>query len=214
MEAPRFNIPSALAMLYGIAQPIAFPGVVAGAEQQYPEISFGGVQMVPDGTVVPTSHIGTPIFLPITFRGGPYKRYDRQGRVEEAKGIGDLRLPITSVAEMSATKTITTTQVSANDSSVKEVFGFGDWDIRISGILFDETKHPDGATTTETMEERLLAFYGLADSIEVDATLFNRRGINRLVIRSINFQQMPGRPRMMGYQMQCDSDAAIELLIQ
>lgn len=213
MELPRFNIPSALALLYGIVRPITFPGLATEAEQQNPDISFSGVQVVPDEEARATSHIGTPIFYPITLRGGTYKSYDHQGKVVDTQ-LGDLRLPISSVVEMSSTKVITKTQVSASGASVKEVYGFGDWDIRITGILFDEQTHPNGANTVETMEARLLEFDELADSIGVDAELFNRRGIDRLVIRSINFQAIPGKPRLIGYQMQCESDAPIELLIQ
>ncbi len=213
MEVPRFNIPSALALLYGIARPIAFPGASTQAESENPDITFAGVRIVPDDEARSTSHIGTPIFHPITLRGGTYKSYDHQGRVVDTQ-IGDLRLPISSVVEMSSTKVITKTQVSASSASVKEVYGFGDWDIRITGILFDEQTHPHGAGTVETMEARLLEFDELADSIGIDADLFNRRGIDRIVIRSINFQAIPGKPRMIGYQMQCESDAPIELLIQ
>ena len=213
MELPRFNIPSALALLYGIARPIAFPGLATEVEQQNPDISFSGVRVVSSDEALATSHIGTPIFCPITLRGGTYKSYDHQGRDVDAQR-GDLRLPISSVVEMSSTKVITKTQVSASKASVKEMYGFGDWDIRITGILFDEQTHPNGANTVETMEARLLQINELADSIGVNAELFNRRGIDRIVIRSINFQAIPGKPRMIGYQMQCESDAPIELLIQ
>lgn len=213
MEMPRFNIPSALAMLYGIARPITFPGMVAEAEEKNPGISFAGVRVVEDAEERETSHIGTPIFLPITLEAGRYKTYDSRGKVIEAE-LDDLRLPISSVVEMSTAKTIVTTQVSASGSSVKEVFKFGEWDIRISGILFDEQTHPQRATTVEKMEHRMRVFDNLADSIGVESKLLNRRGVHRLVIKSLNFQQMPGRPRMMGYQMQCESDAPVELLIQ
>lgn len=213
METPRFNIPSALALLYGIVRPISFPGLVGQAESENPNITFSGVQIVPDEESRPMSHIGTPIFYPITLRGGTYKSYDHQGKVIDTQ-LGDLRLPISSVVEMSTTKVITKTQVSASGSSVKEVYGFSDWDIRITGILFDEQTHPHGASTVETMEARLLEFDEMADSIGVDAELFNRRGIDRIVIRSLNFQAIPGKPRMIGYQMQCESDAPIELVIQ
>lgn len=213
MEAPRFNIPSALVQLYGLLRPITFPGVGAAAQNEVPEVSFGGVQVVEDTEQRPMSHIGTPIWHPITLRGGTYKTYAADGTVVD-KTLGELRLPISSVSEMSTAKSIIKTKVSARGASVNEVYSSGDWDIRISGILLDETKHPNGATTVETMEERLLEFDAMADSIGVEAEMFNRRGIDRIVIRSISFTQIPGRPRMIGYQMQCESDAPLELIIQ
>ena len=213
MELPRFNIPSALVALYGIARPITFPGYAQRAERDNPDITFAGVRVVEDDEVRQVSAIGTPIFHPITLRGGTYRTYDSQGRIVE-RTLGDLRLPISSVIEMSQTKTVTKTQVSASGATVKEIYAFGDWDVRITGIMFDEKRHPHGAVDVEGMEERILEFNAMADSIGVDCDLLNRRGVDRLVIRSINFQAMPGRPRMIGYQLQCDSDAALELMIQ
>lgn len=212
MTEPRFSIPSALAQLYGILRPVTFPGMAQLAEAEVPEVSFGGIQVVEDSEIRAMSSIGTPIWHPITLRGGRYKAYAPDGRVEEVQ-LGELRLPISSISEMSLSKTITKTQVSASGASVKEVYSNGDWEIRLSGILLDEARHPNGATTVETMEERMLEFAQLADSIGVDSDIYNRRGIDRLVIRSISFNQLPGRPRMIGYQIQCESDAPLELLI-
>jgi hypothetical protein len=213
MVQPRFSIPSALASLYGILRPLSFPGVITEGERQNEEVSFSGIQVISDDEVTQTSHIGTPIMYPITFRAGSYRSFDTRGAVR-SQDYGQLRLPISTVIEMSTTKVITNTQVSASRSSVKEVFTHGDWDIRLSGIVFDERNHPDGATTIETMEEKLLEFEALADSIGVDSDLLNRRGVERLVVKSLSFAQVPGRPRMFGYQMQCESDAPLELLIR
>lgn len=213
MDLPRFNIPSALAMLYGIARPITYPGVMAGAERDTPQVSYGGIRVVRDEEMRATSHIGTPIMHPVLLLGGTYKEYDHSGLVVE-RDLGDLRLPISTVLEMSVTKEITKTQVSASGASVKEVFSHGDWELRLTGIIMDESNHPHGATTLEAMEERLMQFERLADSIAVESELLNRRGVDRLVIRSLNFQAIPGRPRMVGYQMQCESDAPLELLIR
>ena len=213
IEAPRFSIPSALALLYRVATPVTFPGAAQEAEESNPDISFGGVRVVDDSDQYEISHIGTPIMFPITLVGGNYRTYDVNGQVLDTS-LSDLRLPISSVIEMSNSKTITTTPVSANGGTVKEIFAFGEWDIRISGIIFDEKTHPHGATTVERMEHRMRVFDQLADSIGVECALLNRRGIQRLVIKSLNFQAVPGKPRMVGYQMQCESDAPLELLIQ
>lgn len=200
-------------MLYGLARPVTYPGVMTTADREAPNVNYAGVEVVPDETARPISPAGTPVWHPITFKGGVYRSYSNDGRVEE-KNLGDLRLPITCVTEASSEKNITTTQVSAAHGTVKEVFGYGDWSVRISGILMDEPKHPNGATTLESMEERILEFDHLADSIQVDSDLLNRRGVDRLVIRSVAFNQIPGKPRLLGFQMQCESDAPLELLIR
>lgn len=210
---PSFDLPGVLGLLYGVASPITYPGARAGTANDREAITFNGVQVVPDAEAYAMSRLGTPILMPITLLGGSYKRYASDGRVETVQ-VEDLRLPASSVTEMSVSKSITKTQVSASGASVKEVFSYGDWDMRISGIILDEEKHPQNANSLEEMEERLLGFDRLADSIGVRADLFARRGIDRLVIRSINFNQVPGKPRWIGFQMQCESDAPLELLIR
>lgn len=209
---PAFSLPGMLGLLYGLAAPVRFPGA-PGDQGQPAEVSFAGVQVIEDDQVTVMSSIGTPILHPITLRGGTYRYYDSRGRVVESE-MSDFRLPITSVMEVSLSKTIVKTQVSASSSSVKEVFTSGDWDIRISGIAMDEPRHPQGVNTLEDMMEWLNDYATLADSIGVDSDVLARQGVDRLVIRSLSFSQIPGKPRMMGYQMQCDSDAPIELILQ
>lgn len=212
-DAPRFNLPGMLAALYGIRNPVSYPAAMAEAERAAPEMNYLGITIVPDDAVVAQSSIGTPVLLPITFKGSAtYKGYGSDGRVVEVP-LGDLRLPVTCVCEMSREKNITTTQVSAAHGSVKEVFSYADWSVRISGIITDEKNQPQQATTVEEMEARILEFDNLADSIEVESLMLNRRGVHRLCLRSVSFSQIPGKPRMLGFQMDCESDAPLELLI-
>lgn len=215
MEETRFNIPSALNLLYGIANPVRFPGVAQAQEREAPAVTFAGVQVVPAESYREVSHLGTPIFYPFTLAGGTYKVYDHKGEVVQDT-LGDLRLPMSTVVEMARAKTIAETPVSANGGSVMEVFTYGNWDIRLSGILMDEPKHPQGATTLELMEARLMEFDAVAGSIGIgeDTELFGRRRVDRIVIKSISLNQLPGRPRMVGFQMQCLSDTPLELLIR
>lgn len=210
---PTFQLPGLLGVLYGIAAPVRFPSAGTSDGADPAPVSFAGIEVVPDDQVMVMSSIGTPILHPITLLGGTYRHYDSRGRITDSQ-MSDFRLPITSVMELSLSKSIVKTQVSASSSSVKEVYTSGDWDIRISGIVLDEEKHPQGVSTVEDMEEWLNDYASLADSIAVDSDVLARKGIDRLVIRSLSFTQIPGKPRMVGYQLQCDSDAPIELLIQ
>ncbi|MBL8002395.1 MAG: hypothetical protein JNL05_10575 [Flavobacteriales bacterium] len=211
--APRFNVPSALALLYGVVNPVSYPGVVAEAQARNPEVSYMGITLVEDDEQRPLSPIGTPVFYPVTLKGGEYKRHDRQGKVETVR-MPELRLPITTVVEMSCSKTITKTPVVAAAASVKEVYAIDDWSITISGILWDEANQPQGATTLEAMQERIMDWFRLADSIEVDGELFHQRGIFRIVLKDISFNQMPGKRRLHGFQMSAESDDPLELILQ
>lgn len=213
METPRFGLPGMLSLLYGIANPVAFPGVMGQAKREQPEVSFAGITVVEDHEARAVSHLGTPILYPVTLRGGSYRRFARDGRVEQVT-LGELRLPLSSVVEMSRGKTITKTAVVATGSSVKEIYAHEDWQVRISGILMDEPKQPQGASTLEAMQDRMLEFDRLADSIGVDGDLFKQRAIDRLSIVSLSFNQIPGKPRMHGFQMTCESDDTLELILQ
>lgn len=207
----RFNVPFYLTFLYGILNPVRYPGVRNLQEQGNPNLSFPGVPTVTEEEHA-TSYIGTPIFFPVTLKGGTYKRADRDGKIEQVR-LNDLRLPLTTVVEMSREKLITKTPIVAAQSSVKEIYTHDDWSIRITGILMDEPKHPQGAEAWTDQQDRLLEFDSLSDSIEVDGDLFHGRGIYRLVIRNISFTQVPGRPRAHAFQMQCDSDDPLELIL-
>jgi hypothetical protein len=115
---------------------------------------------------------------------------------------------------MARSKSITKTPVVASQASVKEIFSMDDWSIRISGILFDESNHPQGARTIEQMQERLLAWFALADSVELEGRLFTDRNVHRLTLKSFSLNQMPGKKRVFGFQMDADSDDPLELIIQ
>lgn len=211
-SVPRFGVPGPLAVLYGILRPVRYPGVATLQQEELPEVSFGELAITED-EARSVSHLGTPIYYPILLKGGEYKQYDRNGEVQRVR-VGDLRMPLSSVVEMSRSKVLTTTRVVAAQSTVKEIYAHDDWTIRVSGILLDEPQHPQGATTIEAMQERLLEFEALADAIEVEAELLHQRQVYRMVIKSISFNQLPGKPRMHGFQMECVSDDALELIIQ
>lgn len=209
---PRFNVPGVLGLLYGIIKPAAFPGILEQVQQENPRLDFTGVQVVPDQRR-PMSSVGTPIFYPITLKGGTYKAYDSDGKVQQVR-LNDLRLPPTAVVEMRRAKEMTSTPVVASRSSIKEHYALRDWQLRISGILLDEPNQPQGATTFEVMEERLRQFFELADSVEIDGDLFHSRGIFRIAMVDLSLNQIPTKDRLHGFQIEAYSDDPLELIIQ
>lgn len=212
-EQPRFELVSALGLLAASRPPVMFPGMFAQLQTDVPQVSFAGIQVVEDDDERPTSHLGTPIFYPLTFKGGRYRRFGASGKVEEVN-MQTLRLPITSMVEMQRGKAVTTTAAVASGGTVKEVYAMEDWTVRIAGIILDERNQPQGATTWQAMQDRLLDWYDLADAIEVEGELFARRRIYRLVLRSLQFGPVPGRPRFHSYQMEAISDEPLDLIIQ
>lgn len=211
LQGTRFNVPFYLGLLYNIVNPVRYPGAKTAQEKSAPDLAFPGVPTVVEEEHT-TSFIGTPIFFPVTLKGGTYKRANRDGEIEQVN-MNDLRLPLSTVVEMSREKLITKTPIVAAQSSVKEVYTHDDWSIRITGILMDEPKHPQGAEAWQDQQERLLEFDALSDSIGIDGDLFHARGVFRVVIRNLSFTQVPGRPGAHAFQMQCDSDDPLELIL-
>lgn len=206
-----FNMPGALSLLYGIAGVRTYPGVAQAAQQDTPELSYPGVTVVEQEQLA-TSAIGTPIWMPVTLKGQRYQKHDREGRVVEV-AMSDLRLPVATVVEMARQKTLTKTAVVAASASVKEIYAMEDWQVRISGFVIDEANHPQGAKSIEQMQQRLLEWFDLADSVEVEGELFAVRGIQRLVLKDISFNPFPGMPRKIGYQITAESDDPLELIL-
>jgi len=176
------------------------------------QINFSGVDIVSREEAIELSYLGTPIVYPVTLKGGIYKIYDAQGNIIE-KTMTDFRLPLATIVDFSRDKIKQKTKVAGSMSSVKEMYGHDDWQIRIRGLCLDEPRHPHGLDNFMDQHNRLLDFEELADSIEVEGDLFKEKSIYRLDINQINFPQLQGKPRVLPFDMSCESDESLELIL-
>lgn len=180
--------------------------------QDSPEFSFEGIsvqEVDPDIEIGRQSYLGTDIIYPIILKGGVYNRYNAQGEVESVS-IDDFELPAITTSTFRRAKNISQTRRLAGSGTVKEMYGFDDWQIDIKGLCLRDPSHPS-ATTAWQQHLALLEFDNLADSVGVVGSIYNSKGIDAIVISEIFFGQIPGKPGVIAYQIRAVSDTPKEL---
>ncbi len=161
-----------------------------------------------EGNVQNENAWGANEYFPIWMGGENLKEFDPKDGSVKWKWMDEFRIPIATLADFSSDKGIVSTNVSAGYGSVKELFTFGDVQIKLKGLLFDEGKSD---RTLIAMRQKLIEFDKIADSIPVRGWLMEEFGISRMVIKKISFKQKERMPWVMGFDMDCDSDVATEL---
>ncbi|GFR90321.1 hypothetical protein ElyMa_002565200 [Elysia marginata] len=125
------------------------------------------------------------------------------------------RMPLSTIVEVSRGKEVVYTSVSAGKTSIKEVSGFKDWDIKIKGLFLDEKGHPQDADSIVAQKRRLLEFESVCGSIEVyDGWLFDLCGIYRIFIEQLEISPVKGAGKISGFSMTCKSDEPYEIEIK
>lgn len=158
------------------------------------------------------SWMGTEVLNSVTFSAGVYKAYNHLGVLEDIR-MDEFMFPFATLVEFSRAKNIVTTDVVGSVGTVKELISFSDWNIRIRGLCLTDLKRSKYQKFTE-QEEQLIKWDSLASSIKVTGTEFSKRGIDYLVIDSINFPALEARPNVSAFEMSCKSDQPLELTIK
>lgn len=203
----RYDIGQIFQAAFGINTPVymTYPIRIGKA----PELSaYSGITLIPEEEGEAKSVLGTPIIFPISLKGGTYQVYDGKGKLRE-KTYKDYTMPGTTLVDFSRAKNITRTNVLGSNGTVKEIFGFDDWKIRMRGVCL-----PDKDLTVKEQKEHLLAWEEVAGSIEVSGALFTEKNISALVIESIDLKQLQGKPMVIPFEISASSDQAIELILQ
>ncbi|MBV7268369.1 DUF6046 domain-containing protein [Winogradskyella luteola] len=167
--------------------------------------NYQSIQTVEDEEAQKLSWMGTPIMFPVKFIGQQYQFYNQSGELEN-KSLKDFDLPPTTVVDFRRAKNITKTNVLGDNGTVKEIYGFDDWQIRIRGLCLD--------TPTEKaydLQNELLKWEAVVNSIEVDGDLFIDKNIYRIAIEEIDFRQPQGRHNVIPFEITASSDQPIEL---
>lgn len=155
------------------------------------------------------SWMGTPVEDPITILGGAYDVFDLRGELNP-ETFSNFELPYATLIDFSRAKDIIKTPISGNEGTVKELYAFGDWSIRIRGLCLTDGKRKSFATARE-QKEHLLKLEQVADGIGVMGQPFAEKGIFNIIMEDINIQMMEGQPNVFKYEMSCVSDLAPEL---
>jgi hypothetical protein len=159
------------------------------------------------------SGVGTPILYPIRFLENTYKKYNTNGELVDAK-MATFRLPIASIISFRRDKIMSTTKINGGRGTVKEIYGFDDWQVTINGFLIPDASQPEGFKNPLDQEKELIKWDNLASSIEVGCELFTTRGIGSLTIKGVSFEPMRGKPNIRTFTISAVSDEPIELNIK
>lgn len=151
--------------------------------------------------------LGTPWMLPVAFAGGNYKRYNYKGEVENAR-LAKQYFPPATLADFSQDKILTETELRAGAGSVVEMYGFGAWDIRIRGLALNEGK--DGLQAQD-YKNMLLSYNQVIEPVEVEGAEFAEKDITHIIIRSVRFRRLEGRPYVIPFEIDARSHDALEL---
>src|SRR5690606_23095794 len=130
-----------------------------------------------DSGEIDVTWMGTPVLFPIRFLGEgmdkPYRIYKPSGELQEVK-MSTFNLPAATVSDFSRAKNIVTTDVLGGNGTVKELFGFDDWQIRLRGICITDPARQNSKTAQE-QKEALMQWENIAGSIKVEGMLFQEK---------------------------------------
>ena len=166
---------------------------------------YGSIRTVEREEAMRLSKLGTPIVFPVKFTAGSYKFYDYQSKIVE-KQLADFWLPPATMVDFSRVKNISRTDVIGGNGTVKEIYGFDDWQIRIRTVC-----HNDELSARE-YEKRLIEWSEVIQSISVEGDLFGWKNIHNLVIESIDIRSLEGTPNIIPIELNCISDEPFELI--
>lgn len=208
-----FNVSELFLEAFGLRVDNVSDAVFDGNKPQYTPINYQGLNIVDDDEAVELSALGTPVIYPITLLGGNYKTYTKDGEVQyEAKS--EFRLPITCIVDFDRAKIQQRTKINNGaGGTVKETFGFDDWNIVIRGFCCYDEAQAQGFTTPYEQEEELMAWEKIVDSIGVRGKLFNVREITNIVIQKIPMNSLRGKPNLRPFVIHAWSDEPLELIL-
>ena len=208
MAAINYNIPELFQAAFGDnlhnAPVYSLPSTESN---QRNAVQFTGIVTKPQSQARKASWLGTPFMFPITFKRGTYSIYQSDGTISSI-GKQDYILPPATLTSFSRAKNITRTNVLGDSGTIKEVFGFDDWKIRIKGLCLDQ---PDISAYEQLTE--LLSWEEIAGSIGVSGDLFTDKSINSIAIENIEVSQVQGKPSVIPFNIAAVSDQIPELTV-
>lgn len=116
-------------------------------------------------------------------------------------------MPLATLVDFSRAKSIIKTPTLGGIGTVKEIYGLEDWSISISGIILPDELNPGSQQTVAEQMEAMQLYNEVAGPIDVKGQLFKQRNISQIVIESMSFKPVQGRPNMMQFDISAISDA-------
>lgn len=202
----RYDLGQMFGAAFGVSSPVYMTRPV-GIGSQRQELNYSGVQVISQADAEQYSWLGTPIVFPVLFKSGIYKIYNADGKLVDRE-FKEFQLPAATIVEFSRAKNITRTDVLGNNGTVKEIYGFDDWQIRMRGVCL-----PEPNRSSQEQKESLLQWEQVAAAVEIDGALFDEKSINSIAITEINFSQIQAKPEVIPFEIIAVSDEPIEFLL-
>ncbi len=197
--------------VFGISTPVYHPEIGDTSDQPG---AFSGIQLDPDAPEYDNAPVrfGQKVWGAFWLKGGRYLSYAYDGKLKEEE-YSRFLMPLATLVSFSRPKQVKVTQTVGGTGSVKEIYGLGDWAIGINGIILPDYNNPSGMQTVEEQMEVLQQYNEVAGSLSVDGQIFAKREISSIVIESLKFSPIQGKPQMMQYSIQAVSDEDLLLLL-
>jgi len=181
------GLPFTLPEKQGVGQVIGIESVEMAEKKSYSE-----------DLIYKSSKIGAPLYMPTGFVWG-------SGSM--------LQLPNEPIITCSIRKTIIETPLAGNTrkGTVKEIINTEDWSIEINGLCIDPYKSGYPQDEVESIQQ----LFELNKRIEIKNYLCNNIfGIKYVVIKSLDWKAMQGKPYSQAYSMALVSDEDFVLIIE
>ncbi|HIB37982.1 DUF6046 domain-containing protein [Mesonia sp.] len=209
----NYNISQLFAESFGLKVNQGYSPEIVSGKANDPKGIYEGISFTDDlQQSEKMSHLGTPVLFPITFSAGSYKKYDESGRIVSSN-LSDFTLPYSCVIDFNRPKIISKTNMSNGYGTVKEIFGFDDWQIDIKGFFLPQPNHPQGLISPYDQENMMNSWDELACSIAVENKLFTNREIASITIEDFKVGSQRGRPNVRPFTIRATSNDPIELEI-
>ena len=207
----RYDIGQLFQIAFGMNSPIYITHPILAPSS--PSIEYYGADVLPDfeeglaQDEMPISWMNTPIVFSASLDGddGKYWRYKMNGELEQVK-METLAFPAATMFSFRRAKNITRTNVLGSNGTVKEIYGFDDWQIDVRGLCLPTTEK-----TSMQQLEGLLEWENIADAVKINGSLFNKAGIYRVAISDFAWNIPQGKPDVIAFTMQMLSDDPLEL---
>ncbi|SFB80158.1 hypothetical protein SAMN05421780_101542 [Flexibacter flexilis DSM 6793] len=165
---------------------------------------------------LPRTLYGTPIMMPVSFGGKKYNVFAPDGSLKSVD-YKTYQLPATTFCEFSRDKRIAETPINGGVGSIRELYGFSDWEITIRGLLITETKQ-SGMMACDVFPEdeirNLQAWENIAASVDVSGLMFNILKIRSIDIKKITIGVIEDAPNVIPFQISAASAQAQELYVK
>ncbi len=168
-------------------------------------INYSDIEKVYTAQSGQKSWLGIPVMMPVKFKGGTFNTLNK-GKIETVS-LADYRLPDTTLVDFSRSKNIVTTPINGGSGTVKELYSFEDWSIKIYGIITQ--------TDVDIYEQLtdLLQWENITDAIRVNSAIFELLGITDIIIKGIDLPQLKGQDKVRPFQLECESIEPLELVL-